>query len=139
MDWVAGLPPLETLAVENFKRVTHLDPLASLTSLSALGVEGSNPNVDARIESSLGEVQDQPAGIGEGEVARRILGRSCISASSRFYVPDGHCRRRRLVREELTVPGKRQEPARNLRVAPAGYREEFFPPGNLEDHDADVG
>jgi hypothetical protein len=41
MDWVAGLPPLESLAIENFKRVLHLDPLVSLTSLTALGIEGS--------------------------------------------------------------------------------------------------
>ena len=41
LDWVAGLPPLETLALENFKRAFDLDPLASLTSLTALGVEGS--------------------------------------------------------------------------------------------------
>ena len=41
MDWVVGLSPLEALAIENFKRVLHLDPLASLTSLTALGIEGS--------------------------------------------------------------------------------------------------
>ncbi len=41
MDWVTGLPPLEVLGMENFKRVRHLEPLASLTSLAALGVEGS--------------------------------------------------------------------------------------------------
>lgn len=41
MDWVAGLPALEALAIENFKRVLRLDPLSSLTSLTALGVEGS--------------------------------------------------------------------------------------------------
>jgi Leucine-rich repeat (LRR) protein len=41
MDWVAGLPPLEALAIENFKRVFQLDPIASLTSLTALGIEGS--------------------------------------------------------------------------------------------------
>ncbi len=41
LDWVTGLPPLEAFAIENFKRVFHLDALASLTSLSALGVEGS--------------------------------------------------------------------------------------------------
>jgi hypothetical protein len=41
MDWVVGLPPLEALAIENFKRVLHLDPFASLTSLTALGIEGS--------------------------------------------------------------------------------------------------
>ncbi|MBI3875631.1 MAG: hypothetical protein HY300_06660 [Verrucomicrobia bacterium] len=41
MDWVVELPPLETLAIENFKRLSHLDALEALTSLSALGVEGS--------------------------------------------------------------------------------------------------
>jgi len=41
MDWVVGLSRLEALAIENFKRVLHLDPLASLTSLTALGIEGS--------------------------------------------------------------------------------------------------
>jgi hypothetical protein len=41
VNWVAGLPPLEALAIENFKRVNDLDPLGALTSLSALGVEGS--------------------------------------------------------------------------------------------------
>ena len=41
MDWVTGLSPLEALAIENFKRVLHLDPLESLTSLTALGIEGS--------------------------------------------------------------------------------------------------
>ena len=41
LDWVAELPPVEALAIENFKRVSELEPLASLTGLSALGVEGS--------------------------------------------------------------------------------------------------
>ncbi len=41
MDWVVGLPPLKSLAIENFKRVFHLDPLASLSSLTALSIEGS--------------------------------------------------------------------------------------------------
>ena len=41
MDWVLGLPALESLALENFKRVSRLDPVASLTSLTALAIEGS--------------------------------------------------------------------------------------------------
>jgi hypothetical protein len=41
LDWVAGLSCLESLAIEGFKRVLHLDPLVSLTKLSALGIEGS--------------------------------------------------------------------------------------------------
>jgi hypothetical protein len=41
MDWVLGLSPLEALAIENFKRVLYLDPIASVTSLTALGIEGS--------------------------------------------------------------------------------------------------
>jgi hypothetical protein len=41
LDWLAGLAPLETLALENFKRVFDLGALASHTSLTALGVEGS--------------------------------------------------------------------------------------------------
>jgi len=41
LRWVEGLPRLEALALENFKRVSRLDPLAALTGLTALGVEGS--------------------------------------------------------------------------------------------------
>lgn len=41
MNWVTGLPALEALALENIKRVRDLDPIASLTSLTTLGVEGS--------------------------------------------------------------------------------------------------
>lgn len=41
LDWVSGLPPLEVFAIENFKQVLELDPLASLNSLTALGIEGS--------------------------------------------------------------------------------------------------
>lgn len=41
MDWVLGLPPLESLAIENFKRIRSIDALAAQSSLSALGIEGS--------------------------------------------------------------------------------------------------
>ncbi|MBX7245300.1 MAG: hypothetical protein K1X53_07360 [Candidatus Sumerlaeaceae bacterium] len=41
LDWVHGLSPLESLAIENFKRVEHLDPLGELKSLIGLGIEGS--------------------------------------------------------------------------------------------------
>ena len=41
LDWVAALPQLEAFAIENFKRVSDLDPIISLTSLTALGIEGS--------------------------------------------------------------------------------------------------
>lgn len=41
MDWVVGLPSLEALAIDTFTRVSRLDPVASLTSLTALGIEGS--------------------------------------------------------------------------------------------------
>ena len=41
LDWTAELPPLDALAIENFKRLETLDPLGSLQSLSALAVEGS--------------------------------------------------------------------------------------------------
>jgi hypothetical protein len=41
LDWVTQLPPLEAFAIENFKRVFRLDPVSSLTSLTALGIEGS--------------------------------------------------------------------------------------------------
>ena len=41
LDWVSELASLEILAIENFKRVTRLDALASQTSLTALALEGS--------------------------------------------------------------------------------------------------
>jgi len=41
LDWVTGLTTVESLCIEHFKQVTNLDPLASLTNLSALGVVGS--------------------------------------------------------------------------------------------------
>ena len=39
--WVVDLPPLQSLALENFKRVVDLGPLSALTTLTALGFEGS--------------------------------------------------------------------------------------------------
>ena len=41
LRWVAGLPPLEVLGLENLKRVHDLDGLRTLGSLVTLGVEGS--------------------------------------------------------------------------------------------------
>lgn len=41
LRWVEGLPALEVLGLENFKRVRELAPLGALTSLKALGIEGS--------------------------------------------------------------------------------------------------
>ena len=41
LEWVANLTHLESLSLEGFKQVFHLDPLASLAKLSALGFEGS--------------------------------------------------------------------------------------------------
>jgi hypothetical protein len=41
LDWVPSLDSLEALALENFKRVHDLSPLARLTRLRALGIEGS--------------------------------------------------------------------------------------------------
>lgn len=42
LDWVAALPPtLTVLGIENARRVRHLEPLAALTQLTALAVEGS--------------------------------------------------------------------------------------------------
>jgi hypothetical protein len=41
LDWIRRLPPLEGFALENFRRISRLDPISSLKSLSALAVEGS--------------------------------------------------------------------------------------------------
>ncbi|MEQ1893540.1 MAG: hypothetical protein ABL998_13420 [Planctomycetota bacterium] len=41
LRWVETLPELDALSLGNFKRVRELDPLSALTSLKALGVEGS--------------------------------------------------------------------------------------------------
>jgi Leucine-rich repeat (LRR) protein len=41
LDWVAELPPLQSLFLENFKRVSSIDALIEQQSLSALGFEGS--------------------------------------------------------------------------------------------------
>lgn len=41
MIWLVGLPPLEALAVENFKLVRDLDPIATLANLRTLAIEGS--------------------------------------------------------------------------------------------------
>ena len=39
--WVANLPPLESLLLENFKKLTDITPLVSLSTVKALGIEGS--------------------------------------------------------------------------------------------------
>lgn len=41
LNWVVDLPPLESLAIENFKKITDISPLGNLKSLKAVGVEGS--------------------------------------------------------------------------------------------------
>ena len=41
LDWIRGLPPLESLLIENFKKITDISPMASQKSAKALGVEGS--------------------------------------------------------------------------------------------------
>lgn len=41
IDWIKELPPLESLLIENFKKITDISPVASLTSAKAIGVEGS--------------------------------------------------------------------------------------------------
>lgn len=41
LAWTAGLGSLRVLGLENFKRVGDLSPLAELTALTALAVEGS--------------------------------------------------------------------------------------------------
>ncbi len=41
LDWVPGLPPLESFFIENFKLVRDISPLATLRSVRALGIEGS--------------------------------------------------------------------------------------------------
>jgi len=41
LDWVRDMPPLESMLIENFKKVTDISPLASLAAVKALGIEGS--------------------------------------------------------------------------------------------------
>jgi hypothetical protein len=41
LSWLSALPPLDTLLLQNFKRVTDLSPVGELTSLRAFGLEGS--------------------------------------------------------------------------------------------------
>ena len=41
LAWLHLLPPLDSLMLENFKRVTDLSIIGTLTSLRALGLEGS--------------------------------------------------------------------------------------------------
>ena len=42
LDWAAGLAPsLQALAIENAKKVCNIEPLAALTQLKTLAVEGS--------------------------------------------------------------------------------------------------
>jgi hypothetical protein len=41
LNWLPHTASLKALAMENMKRVTDLDPLASLKQLKALAVEGS--------------------------------------------------------------------------------------------------
>jgi Leucine-rich repeat (LRR) protein len=40
LDWVEGLNSLTGLSVENCKKVTELQPLAQLSNLTAIGIEG---------------------------------------------------------------------------------------------------
>jgi len=50
LGWVADLPPLESLLLENFKKITDISSLASLSTVKALGIEGSmwtRQNVDS--------------------------------------------------------------------------------------------
>ncbi len=41
LDWIRDLPPLDSMLIENFKKITDISPLASVISAKALGVEGS--------------------------------------------------------------------------------------------------
>ena len=41
LDWIRDLPQLDSLLIENFKKITDISPIAAMTSLRALGVEGS--------------------------------------------------------------------------------------------------
>lgn len=41
IEWIRDLPPLDSLLIENFKKITDISPIASLNSARAIGVEGS--------------------------------------------------------------------------------------------------
>jgi hypothetical protein len=41
IQWIRHLPPLDSLLIENFKKITDISPIASLTAARAIGVEGS--------------------------------------------------------------------------------------------------
>lgn len=41
MSWLSQLPPLQSLLLENFKRVTDFSAVAAQSGLKALGIEGS--------------------------------------------------------------------------------------------------
>ena len=41
LSWLQSLPPLDSLRLENFKQITDLSPISTLTSLRAFGIEGS--------------------------------------------------------------------------------------------------
>ena len=41
IEWIRDLPPLDSLLIENFKKITDISPIGSLTGARAIGVEGS--------------------------------------------------------------------------------------------------
>lgn len=41
IEWIRDLPPLDSLLIENFKKITDISPIASLTGARAIGIEGS--------------------------------------------------------------------------------------------------
>jgi hypothetical protein len=41
LEWIRDLPPLDSLLIENFKKITDISPIASITGARAIGIEGS--------------------------------------------------------------------------------------------------
>ena len=41
IEWIRDMPPLDSLLIENFKKITDISPIASLSGARAIGVEGS--------------------------------------------------------------------------------------------------
>ncbi len=41
IEWIRDLPPLDSLLIENFKKITDISPIGSLSGAKAIGVEGS--------------------------------------------------------------------------------------------------